>query len=366
VHVVTCDFPGAKDYEEVDGVHVHRFDSYKIPALDFLAWIFMMNSNMIQCAVNVINSQDGYFDLIHAHDWLVARAALELKNCYRKPLISTIHATEAGRRKGIRNGYQKSIHNIESQLIHQSDGIICCSDYMAKQVCQLFNLPPEKVEIIYNGIDVSKFNFKVDSEKIKEKFAQRDEKIVLYVGRLVHEKGVHVLIGAVPKVLSQIPEAKFIIVGEGGMKESLMEEARYFNVDDKVLFTGFIDDETLKNLYKVSDVVVCPSLYEPFGIVALEAMAARTPVVVSDVGGLSEIVEHDKTGVKVYPNDPNSLAWGLVRVLTDKRYAEWLTENAFQRVLGEYNWDKIADKTRNLYRKVLDEYQKGLWKPTVA
>ncbi|MEM2995804.1 MAG: glycosyltransferase family 4 protein, partial [Candidatus Bathyarchaeia archaeon] len=105
-------------------------------------------------------------------------------------------------------------------------------------------------------------------------------------------------------------------------------------------------------------------LYEPFGITALEAMAAQTPVVASDTGGLAEIIEHDKTGVKVFPNNSDSLAWGITRVLLDPNYAKWLRANAYDKVLKEYTWGRIAEKTKILYQWVYDEYQSGSWKST--
>ncbi len=138
------------------------------------------------------------------------------------------------------------------------------------------------------------------------------------MGRLVYEKGIHILINAIPKVLEKV-NAKFIIVGSGYMKEQLLNIVRSMGLEHKVLFEGFVDEENLLRLQKCADVSVVPSLFEPFGIVALEAMAAKSPVVVSDTGGLSEIVDHDVTGVKVYPNNPDSLAWGITKVLLDRK-----------------------------------------------
>jgi len=122
-----------------------------------------------------------------------------------------------------------------------------------------------------------------------------------------------------------------------------------------------VDDDTLRRLQTVADVSVVPSLFEPFGIVALEAMAAGSPVVVSDTGGLSEIVEHDVSGVKVYVNNPESLAWGVTRVLTDGGYANWLRTNAHKKIRDKYDWDKIAQQTKTIYDNVLGEYSKSFW-----
>jgi glycosyltransferase involved in cell wall biosynthesis len=352
VHVVTCDFPGAPEYEQIHGVNVYRFNS-KIPSYSFLSWVFSMNQNMAEKAVDVINSFDENVDVIHGHDWLVANAATKVRNAYRKPLVSTIHATEIGRRQGIHNEYQRNINDVEKNMIDQSSEVICCSDYMARQISEAFNVSRERLRVIPNGVDVSRFDAKADWETVRRRYAKPDEKMILYVGRLVYEKGVHVLIGAVPKVLSALPNVSFVIVGEGGMQDYLEKEAWDFGVTDHVFFTGFVDGETLVSLYKASDAAVFPSLYEPFGITALEAMAARTPVVVSDTGGLAEIVEHDKTGVKVYSDNSDSLAWGILRVLQNRRLTNSIRESAYRKVVRDYDWNRIADETVEVYRKAM-------------
>ena len=163
-----------------------------------------------------------------------------------------------------------------------------------------------------------------------------------------------------PKILSKV-NAKFIIVGSGYMKEQLLNIVRSMDLEHKVLFEGFMDEETLVRLQKTADVSVVPSLFEPFGIVALEAMAAKSPVVVSDTGGLSEIVDHDISGVKVYPNNPESLAWGITKVLLDPAYASHLRDNAYRKVQEKYDWEKIAQQTKRIYEGVLGEYSKSFW-----
>jgi glycogen(starch) synthase len=308
---------------------------------------------MAERAIDVINANNENIDLIHAHDWLVATAATKVKDAFGKPLVSTVHATETGRRGGIHDDYQRTINEVEKHLINQSSEVICCSNYMAGQIYRGFSIPKEKLRVIRNGVDASKFNVKVDTQAVRRRYAKPDEKMIVYVGRLVHEKGVHVLIGAAPKVLSVFPNVNFVIVGEGGMKDDLTKEAWDFGVADHVFFTGFVEEKALVSIYKASDAAVFPSLYEPFGITALEAMAAKTPVVVSDTGGLAEIVEHDKTGVKVYTDNSDSLAWGILRVLQDLNLANMIRESAYQKVVRDYNWDGIADETIRVYRQAL-------------
>jgi glycosyltransferase involved in cell wall biosynthesis len=216
--------------------------------------------------------------------------------------------------------------------------------------------------MIPNGVDFEVYA-KVRNEGLSSfryKFALPEEKIVLFVGRLVYEKGVHVLVNAIPKVLRKA-NAKFIIVGNGYMKEQLSNIVKSMGVAHKVMFTGFVDDETLRKLQNCADVSVVPSLFEPFGIVALEAMAAKSPIIVSDTGGLSEIVEHDITGVKVYPENPDSLAWGITKVLLDENYANWIKSNAYKKIQEKYNWDIIAQQTKSVYESILKEYSKSIW-----
>jgi glycosyltransferase involved in cell wall biosynthesis len=201
-----------------------------------------------------------------------------------------------------------------------------------------------------------------DLSPFRSKFALPSEEIVLFVGRLVYEKGVQVLVNAIPKVLDKI-DAKFVIVGNGYMKEQLSGLVKNLGISQKVLFTGFVDDDTLRRLQTCANVSVVPSLFEPFGIVALEAMAARSPVVVSGTGGLAEIVDHDVDGVKVYTGNPDSLAWGVTRVLTDEKNADRLRDNAYKKIQEKYNWVRIAQQTEDIYTTVLTEYSKSFWAP---
>jgi glycogen(starch) synthase len=321
-----------------------------------------MNVNMQKEAAAITRSLGGRIDIFHAHDWLVATAGIGLKHVFRKPFFATVHSTEIGRRDGIHSDYERMIHETEAWLTYEAWKVVCCSDYMVQHVKWAFGLPTDKLMMIPNGVntEVYKKNEKEDLARFRKKYALPEEKIVLFVGRLVYEKGVHVLVNAAPKVLEKT-NAKFIIVGNGYMKDQLLNIVNSTGLAHKVMFTGFVDDDTLRKLQRCADVSVVPSLFEPFGIVALEAMAARSPVVVSDTGGLSEIVNHDVDGVKVYTGNPDSLAWGITRVLTNEQYANTIRTNAYQKILGKYNWEKIGQQTKNLYENVLAEHSKSFW-----
>jgi 1,4-alpha-glucan branching enzyme len=362
VYVVTCDFPGAPPHEVLDGVEIFRIDSYKNPSPDFATWVYLMNVNMQKEAATIIRSLNGNVDILHAHDWLVATSGIGLKHVFRKPLFVTMHSTEIGRRNGIHFDYERMIHETEAWLTYEAWKVICCSDYMVSHVRWAFGLPPDKQVMIPNGVNADVYSEldRKDMVQFRRKFALPGEKIVLFVGRLVYEKGVHVLVNAIPRVLEKV-NAKFVIVGNGYMKEQLSGLVKTLGIDQKVMFTGFVDDETLRRLQTCADVSVVPSLFEPFGIVALEAMAAKSPVVVSDTGGLGEIVDHDVDGVKVYANNPDSLAWGITKVLADEKHAEHIGSNAFEKIHEKYNWNRIAQQTENMYKSVLNEYSKSFW-----
>lgn len=358
VYVVTCDFPGALQHETIEGVEVFRISAYRNPAPDFASWVYLMNVNMQKDAATIAKDLGGV-DIFHAHDWLVATASIGLKHVFRKPLIATIHSTEIGRRNGLHSDYERMIHETEAWLTYEAWRVICCSNYMRNHVKEVFQLPGDKLDMIPNGVETREYE-EIDTGNFRMKFALPEEKIVLFVGRLVYEKGVHILINAIPKILEKV-NAKFIIVGDGYMRENLLKLVKKMELTHKVLFTGFLDDKTLRKLQRCADVSVVPSLFEPFGIVALEAMAAKSPVVVSDTGGLSEIVEHDITGVKVYPNNPESLAWGITRVLLDGKYANWIRENAYKKVKEVYSWEKISRQTKKVYLEVLNQYSRAYW-----
>ena len=262
VYVVTCDFPGAPQHEVLDGVEVFRIDSYKNPSPDFATWVYLMNMNMQKEAAALAKSLKAKVDLFHAHDWLVATAGIGLKHVFRRPLFATVHSTEIGRKNGIHSDYERMIHETEAWLTYEAWKAICCSDYMVSHVRWAFGLLPDKMMMIPNGVnaDVYAAIKKNLLSQFRSRFALPEEKIVLFVGRLVYEKGVHVLVNAAPKVLEKV-NAKIIIVGNGYMKEQLLGIVKGTGIAHKVLFTGFVDDETLRGLQTCADVSVVPSLF---------------------------------------------------------------------------------------------------------
>jgi glycogen(starch) synthase len=304
----------------------------------------------------------GGFDVIHAHDWLSGVAGVGLKHLYRRPLITTMHSTEYGRRAGIHNDFQQSIHEIEGWITHESWRVITCSYYMRSHVAWCFHLPEDKISVIPNGVDVTKFSFNFNYWEVRNRFAHESQRILLFVGRLVPEKGLDTLINALPIILANGVNVKLVVVGEGPQKEMYQGMVNGYGLHEKVFFAGHIDDWTLRALYRVADVTVVPSKFEPFGIVALEAMAAHCPLVTTTTGGLNEIVDDGSTGLKVPTDDPNALAGAVLRIVRDVGFKNYIVENAYRKCLWNYNWDKIAEWTSGVYDAVLNEYAKGAWK----
>ncbi|MBE5819521.1 MAG: glycosyltransferase family 4 protein [Clostridiales bacterium] len=352
VHVITYKEGDVPYYENDKGVYVHRVDNYMINPNNFIDWIMQLNFNMVAKA-NEIILKEGNFDVIHAHDWLVAYAAKTLKNSYGTPLVSTIHATEAGRNSGIHNEVQRYVNDTEWLLTYESSEVIVNSNYMKNELQRLFGLPYEKINVIPNGINTTAYTGIEKDYEFRRQYAMDNEKIILFMGRLVYEKGVQHLISAMPKILDKYHDAKLLIAGKGGMENELKAQVERMGLRDKVYFTGYLNARQVSKMYRCADISVFPSTYEPFGIVALEAMLAGVPTVVSDVGGLNEIVTHGVDGMKSYAGNCNSLADSILELLFKPELCDNIVKKAKVKVKNEYNWAKIAQDTHFTYQKAI-------------
>ncbi len=352
VTVVTYKDGDCPEYEDDKGVKIYRVNNYMISPNNFIDWIMQLNFNMVAKATEIIN-KEGKFDCIHAHDWLVAYSAKTLKNSYEMPIISTIHATEAGRNSGIHDETQRYINDTEWLLTYESTEVIVNSNYMKCELQRLFGLPFEKINVVPNGINLNNFSGIEKDYDFRRQYAMDNEKIILYVGRLVYEKGIQNLISAMPKILQGYNDTKLIIAGKGGMIDELKAQANRMGLGNKVYFTGYLNSKQVQKMYKCADIAVFPSTYEPFGIVALEAMLAGIPTVVSDIGGLNEIVTHGVDGMKSYAGNPNSIADSVLTLLYDHRLCDNISKKAKNKVKEQFNWNKIAQDTHFIYEKAI-------------
>jgi glycogen(starch) synthase len=337
--------------EERGGVTIHRVREPKRPRDlgEFVAWIEHMNADMLAAGVEVGDRFD--FDVVHGHDWLVASAGDHLANRFRAPLVVTIHATEYGRHQGwIEKHPQSYIHGVEHWMANRAERVITCSAYMREHVSDIYGLEEARVAVIPNGIDPSELVPVDDLEALRARFADRDELLVLLVGRLVYEKGFQLALEALPGLIERVVGVRFIVAGSGTAEQELRRQAHELGLDDHGTFLGWIGDDVLHSLYRIADLTVVPSIYEPFGLVALEAMASGCPCLVSDTGGLREVVPNEDVGLRFRSRDPDSLATMAERLLTDGTLRDRLVAEASEHVLT-FDWADVGRQVAAVYRE---------------
>jgi len=349
VHVLTRGDGSAADEQLLNGVHVHRVREPDRPRdlAEFVTWIEHMNTDMLSAGVAL--GDDLEFDVVHGHDWLVASACDHLARRFDRPLVMTIHATEYGRHQGwVDKHPQSHIHGVEKWVTNRADKVIACSAYMREHIADIYALEESDVNVIPNGIDPEDLHPMDNLDELRSAFAAPDEKLVLLVGRLVYEKGFQVALEALPTLIKNVGNVRFLIAGSGTHEEELKAQAESLGLMEHGTFVGWIGDDVLHSLYKIADLTVVPSIYEPFGLVALEAMASGCPCIVADTGGLREVVPTEKVGLRFQSRDPESLARMAERVLTDPELRDRLVTEASDHVLS-FDWVDVARTTLELY-----------------
>ena len=356
VHVLTRGGEESPQEELMAGVNVHRVMEPTRPAElnEFVAWVERMNSDMLAAGVELGDRYD--FDLVHGHDWLVANACDHLARRFGSPLITTIHATEHGRHQGWVDKHPQSyIHGVERWITNRSDRVIACSTFMREQIVDVFGVPGSSIEVIPNGIDPDDLQPHDDEQlrRLRGEFAEPGQSLVLLVGRLVYEKGFQIALEALPEINERLPNTRFVVAGSGTHEQELRRQADELGLMAHGAFVGWIGDDVLHSLYRIADVCVVPSIYEPFGLVALEAMASSCPCIVADTGGLREVVPHDEVGLRFRARDPQSLAAMTVRVLEDAKLCRRLTAEAFDH-LRRFDWGDVAQRTEAVYGELIE------------
>ena len=310
---------------------------------DMMAWTLAMGHAMVRAGLR-LQAQGWVPDVVHAHDWLVAHPSIALAEFFDVPMVSTIHATEAGRHSGWVSGrISRQVHASESWLARESDALIACSASMAEEISDLFGPGLAPISVIPNGIDASRWPF-------APRRRHDGPPQLLYFGRLEYEKGVHDLIAALPRIRRGHPGTTLTIAGEGTQQDWLTEVARKNKVLKAVRFAGHTNHAELLDLLHRADVAVLPSHYEPFGIVALEAIAAGAPLVTTNVGGLGEAVIDGQTGLSCPPRDVAALATAVRAALDDPVAAQRRATAAGERLTIDFEWHTVAAKTAQVYR----------------
>jgi glycogen synthase len=353
VTVVTRHAEDAPLVEYAEGVRIVRAPedppAFPLATPTLLAWTMAFNHTLTRAALRA--TETGSYDVIHAHDWLVTHTAVTLKEHLGLPMVATIHATEAGRHQGWLPGdMNKCIHSVEWWLAHEANQVLVCSGYMKWEVCRLLELPPSRVDVIPNGVDDRVWRARPrEVAAARTRFAAGGRPLIGYAGRLVYEKGVQHLVGAVPRLRERHPGLRVVIAGDGPYRDELQEETHRLGLRDAVDFPGFLGTAELPAVFAATNATVVPSLYEPFGMVALEAAAAGAPLAVADTGGLAEIVEPGVTGVTFPHSDPEALAEAVDTLLGDVAFARRVARRARKLVSQRYGWAAIAAQTAEAY-----------------
>lgn len=352
VLVVTCGGDGPD--EEVRGeLGVVRVRFGEPAGLHFPEAVAQRNAGMLQGVLRKLAA--GWRpDVVHAHDWLTAYAARAVKHALEIPLVATIHATEFGRNRGLFTDLQRHISDVEWWLAYEAWRVICCSEAMRSELRSVFQLPADKIRVIPNGVELPPPGGDPGgASAVRRRYAADGEPLIFFVGRLVYEKGVDLILRALPRVLERHPRAVLVVSGTGPEEAALRRLAGELGVAGKVRFTGHISDEERNMLYRAADVAVFPSRYEPFGIVALEAMAHGLAVVAARVGGFAEVIEAGRTGLLFEPENPWDLAERLDSALSDPGLRAALAAQGRRLVEAEYHWEKVAQRTAQVYRELL-------------
>jgi len=377
VSVFTLNPGDLKTREILKGVEVHRplisnasnvFPMFVIDDLKkwgtnirFFNDIFIYNILSATKFVNGLIEKEGYsFDVVCVHDWLSSVSGLIVKNETKIPLVFHVHSTEWGR-----SGAQGSsvVSHFEWATAQHADRIITVSHAMRDDLTR-HGWPQSKISVVWNGVDPERYNPQncrpEDVERIRDRYGiSKDWKMLLFLGRLTWVKSVRNLVQAMPMVLEEYPKTKLVILGKGEEQRDIVETANRLGIKDKIIYRFELvpEDERILH-YAAADVCVFPSVYEPFGIVSLEAMAMAKPVVVGaqgTVGFREQVVSSgpDQNGIHVNGEDPADIAWGIKETLKDPQRARLWGENGRKRVLEYFTWRKAAEQTLEIYKTLL-------------
>jgi glycogen synthase len=355
VHVLTRGGGHLPVEEERHGVLVHRVREPAFPKdpSAFVRWVDEMNADMRELAFELCDRFA--FDLVHSHDWLVAGAAEPVARRSERPWLVTVHATEFGRHQGwVQNHPQSHIHAAERAMVRRADRVITCSRYMRSHISTVFGVSPRRVTVVQNGIDPRDLEPVVpDLPGLRARYAEPEQGLVLLVGRLVYEKGFHLALDALAPVIRRLGDVRFVVAGTGTAEAELKRQSRRLGLARHGSFLGWVGDDMLHSLYRVADLCIVPSIYEPFGLVALEAMASGCLCVVADTGGLREVVPSDGTvGLRFRSRDSAALGEILEQVLRDDAMREQLVTEARAHVLC-FDWGEVATRTAAIYRELV-------------
>ena len=356
VLVLTNSDGGAEDGVLLDGVQVHRiaFPNPPRPA-DGLGEVLQWNHGVVSRLLDRMPVFEDV-DLVVGHDYYGALAGREAAALLNRPLLLTLHDEVVGKQFGVLGPDVRQIRDLEALATHDAAHVIANSAFMARETVRHYGLAAERVTAVPGGIDPALLDVAHPGEvaALRRGVLGGDGPLVLYAGRLDPEKGLGTLCEAWPRVLAASPQARLLMAGTGRLEERLREQ-----LGEGARLLGYVERQALAYLYRAADVVVVPSVYEPFGLVALEVMLAGRALVASDAGGLAEIVRHEENGLSVPAGDAGALGQAVLRLSSDPALRERLGKAARERVLRDHAWERIAERTRAIYEQVLTRSREG-------
>ena len=340
VCIFTLAAPGIVEDQILAGVRIIRAD-VDLPWLPENDAVGFVSSGNHHITALLAQLDDWRPDVVHAHDWRSAWAGHTLATLCAVPLVTTFHSTARGRHGGnVPDGDPASIHSVESWIANVSQRVICCSRFMQREVIDGFELMPDHVQLIPNGVDVDVW------APIGDQYRSR---LVLAWGRVQYEKGFQVLAQAIGRLRGRVPGIRCVIAGRGPYLPELQSQVDIEGVSDLVHLAGYVTDEELRSLLHEAGCVVIPSLYEPFGIVALESLAANAPTIVARTGGLAEIMEDTEASLMFDPGNAKELATRIERVLMNSHVSQNMQAQGAEILRARFSWDAIARSTVSAY-----------------
>ncbi len=361
VHVVARDKQDSEG--TVNGIKVHYITGVGNALTRY--WKFALSASK---KIKELNEEIG-FDIIHANLPLVPNFAIPKDAA--EAIVCAVHSTWKGEAIVTKKDNPKELNpnekamlrfnsvlrSYEKKLMNRSDALIAVSKYTVNELTDLYGISTDKIHVIYNGVDIEKFKPRSNKTELRKQFGlEPDKKIVLFVGRLYHRKGLEPLLRSIPPVLEQFENVTFAISGTGfkEKEESLRKLAKKLNIENVVNFLGYVPDEKLPELYSASDIFVLPAIYENFPFAILEAQSTGLPVVSTNVGGIPEFLEDGKNGFVIEPGDEPELTKKLLRLLQNPDLAKKMGDLGRQLIEKNLSWDIITNQVIELYHKLLE------------
>jgi len=354
VHVITPRVAGCDKESVEEGLFVHRISFLNKPFLAAPSFWFSLRKNFPS-----LEQRAGGFDIVHSNGPVDLSLSQKMVS---SPRVITVHHLTKAVLKALKPSLLMRVRNLRGEIgiapfidplcIKRADRIVAVSQFTRQDIINVFGIPESRIAVIYAGVNPDDYVFPEEARvELRSTLGINSQQMILFAGKLAPGKGVDILLRALPQVLKEV-EVKLVLAGSGNQQD-YQHLAQTLGISDKLRFLGRVPDDTLRLLFSSCDLFVLPSRLEGFGRVIIEAMAARKPVVATNVGGIPEIIESGQNGILVEVDNEGKLAGAIVKVLSDKSLARTITENGMKKVRECYVWEIAAQKTERVYNELI-------------